>query len=142
MRLMHKVALILVVAVTFAGCLSTRAPGKFADRELDYAEEIDVVRRSEWGWKKAENPLPEHSISKITIHHGGVAFGEDRELTDVQFESLAKLTAFLSAEYSVELPHIRSHKDYAPGETDCPGANIYQYLEDGSLLRRVAQIIN
>ncbi len=206
---MHKVTLILVVVVTLAGCLSIRAPGKFSDPELDYRGEIDVVRRADWGWKSANSALPEHTVSRITIHHGGVAFGDDRDpveylrslqdwsreergwmdipyhfiidlegqiyearplqypgdtnttydprshalivvvgnyevrqLAEVQLESLAKLTAFLATEFSVELPDIRSHKDYAPGETACPGANIYQYFEDGSLLRRVAQIIN
>ncbi len=208
MQLMHKVTLILVLAATFSGCPGTRVVGDFSDHELDYRDAIDVVRRAEWGWKRAENLLPEHAISKITIHHGGVAFSDDRdpieylrslqdwsreergwidipyhfvidlegkiyearplqfpgdtnttydprthalivvvgnyevrELSEVQFDSLAKLTAFLAAEYAVELPDIRSHKDYAPGETDCPGANIYQYFEDGSLLRRVAQLI-
>ena len=207
MPLMLKVTLILVVAVTLAGCLSTRAPGRFSDRELDYADEIDVVRRSAWGWKRGETQLSEHSISKITIHHGGVAFSADRdpaeylrslqgwsreergwmdipyhfvidlegrvyegrplqypgdtnttydprthalivvvgnyeirELTDLQFESLAILTAFLAARFSVDISDIKGHKDYAPGETACPGTNIYQSLEDGSLLRRVERI--
>ena len=207
MRLMHKVTLILAVAVTLAGCLGTRAPGHFSDRELNYPDAIDVVRRAEWGWKKAKNSLPEHAISRITIHHGGVEFGDDRdpveylrslqdwsreergwmdipyhfvidlegkiyegrplqypgdtnttynpkthalvvvvgnyevrELAEVQFESLVKLTAFLAAEFSVGLSDIKGHMDYAPSETACPGANIYQYFEDGSLLRRVRQI--
>jgi len=176
--------------------------------ELDYPADIDVTRRTEWGWTETGNPLPEHSVSKITIHHGGVAFSDDRdpveylrslqkwsreerdwmdipyhfvidlkgkvyearplqfpgdtntsydtrthalivvvgnyevrELTEVQFESLARVTAFLATEYSVAQPDIRGHIDYAPGETACPGSNIYQFLEDGSLLRRVEQIV-
>jgi uncharacterized protein YceK len=208
MQPMHKLTLIFVVAVTLAGCSGLQTSGGSGEPELDYGDAIDVVRRAEWGWKKAEDPLPKHSISRITIHHGGVAFGEDRdpveylrslqdwsreergwmdipyhfvidlegkiyearplqfpgdtnttydprthalivvvgnyevrELTEVQFESLAKLTAFLAAEYSIELADIKGHIDYAPGETACPGASIYQYLEDGSLLRRVEQLI-
>ncbi len=196
-----------VVAGLLAGCSGLRTSGDSSDFGLNYPDAVDIVRRSEWGSKKAENPLPEHSISKITIHHGGVAFGDDRdpieylrslqdwsreekgwmdipyhfvidlegrvyegrplqypgdtnttydprthalivvvgnyeirELTDVQFESLAKLTAFLVTKFSVNLPDIRGHKDYAPGETACPGANIYQTLEGGSLLRRVERI--
>ena len=67
---------------------------------------------------------------------------EIRELTETQFESLSRLTAFLATEYSVKLSAIRGHKDYTPDETTCPGANIYQYLQDGSFLRRVEQLVN
>lgn len=201
MLLMHKVTLILLVAGTLAGCLGPSA--------LDYPGGLEVMLRSEWGWTKSENPIPEHAISKITIHHGGVAFSEDRdpaeylrslqkwsrsdpgwmdipyhfaidlqgkvyearplrfpgdtntsydtrthalivvlgnyeirELTERQFDSLSRLTAFLAVEYSVRLSDIRSHRDYAPDETACPGANIYRYLEDGSLVRRVEQLGN
>ena len=198
-----------VVAGLLAGCLGPGTPSDFSDSRLDYPDEIDVMRRSAWGWKSTGKRVPEHTISKITIHHGGVSFSDDRdpveylrslqgwsreekgwidipyhfaidlqgkvyearplrfpgdtntsynprthalilvvgnyeirELTEVQFESLSGLTAFLATEFSVELPDIRGHLDYAPGETTCPGANIYQYFEDGSLLRRVEQIIN
>lgn len=71
MLLMHKVTLILLVAGTLAGCLGPSA--------LDYPGGLEVMLRSEWGWTKSENPIPEHAISKITIHHGGVAFSEDRD---------------------------------------------------------------
>jgi len=209
MQLMRKMTSILVFAGTLAGCLGPGASANFSDHKLDYRGEIDVVRRLEWGWKGGADPLPEHTISKITVHHGGVVFSDDRdpveylrslqtwsreergwmdipyhfvidlkgkiyearplqfpgdtnttydpgshalivvvgnyelrELTEVQFESLAKLTAFLAAEHSVELADIKGHKDYAPDETDCPGANLYQYFEDGSLLRRVDQLGN
>jgi len=180
------------------GCLGT---GTVAD-------EFNIVRRAEWGWKSPENLLPEHTITKITIHHGGETFSDDRdpaeylralqnwsrdakgwmdipyhfvidlkgkvyearplqypgdtntsydprshalivvvgnyevrELTGVQFDSLARLTAFLATAYAVSLHDIKGHIDYAPGETACPGASIYQYLEDGSLLQRVERII-
>jgi len=208
MQLMHKLTLIFLVTVTLAGCSGLQTSGGSGDPELDYGDAIDVVRRSEWGWQGTAKRLPQHTISKITIHHGGVAFGEDRdpveylrslqdwsreekgwmdipyhfvidlkgniyegrplqypgdtnttydprthalivvvgdyevrELTEAQFQSLAKLTAFLSAEFAVGLPDIKAHKDYAPGETACPGASIYRYLEDGSLLRQVEQLI-
>jgi hypothetical protein len=208
MHLMQRVTLAFVVVSALAGCLGLKTSGDAGDLELNYPDAIDVGRRSAWGWKSTEKRVPEHTISKITIHHGGVSFSDDRdpveylrslqdwsreekswmdipyhfaidlkgkvyearplrfpgdtntsynprthalilvvgnyevrELTEVQFESLAKLTAFLATEFSVDLPDIRGHKDYAPGETACPGGNIYRYLEDGSLLRRVAQII-
>ncbi len=198
---MQSTTLVFVVASMLGGCVG---PGTVAD----VSDEFDFVRRAEWGWKSAENLLPEHTISKITIHHGGETFSDDRdpieylralqnwsrdakgwmdipyhfvidlkgevyearplqypgdtntsydprshalivvvgnyeirELTKTQLDSLVKLTAFLAAEYSVEQHDIKSHRDYAPRETACPGASIYQYLEDGSLLRRVEQLI-
>jgi uncharacterized protein YceK len=205
--LLTRVALAFIVVCTLAGCSGLGTSADSSHSELDYSDELDITRRSEWGWTASKTSLPEHSISKITIHHGGVSFSDDRdpieylrslqkwsreergwmdipyhfvidlkgkvyearplqfpgdtnttyetrthalivvvgnyevrELTELQFESLVRLTAFLAAEYSVELPDIRGHIDYAPGETACPGSNIYQYFEDGSLLRRVERI--
>ena len=205
--LLARLTLVFVVVCKLSGCSGLGTTAGYSDSELDYPDELDVMRRSAWGWTADGNLLPEHSVSKITIHHGGVSFSDDRdpveylrslqkwsreekdwmdipyhfvidlkgrvyearplqfpgdtntsydtkshalivvvgnyevrELTELQFESLARLTAFLAAEYSVELPDIRTHKDYAPEETACPGSNIYRYFEDGSLLRRVEQI--
>jgi uncharacterized protein YceK len=205
---MHRLKLIFVLTASLTGCSALQTSGGSGDPGPGHSDAIDVMRRAEWGWKKGENLLPEHEISKITIHHGGVAFGDERdpveylrslqdwsreekgwmdipyhfvidlegqvyegrplqypgdtnttydprthalivvvgnyevrELARAQLESLAKLTAFLATEYSVELPDIKTHRDYAPGETTCPGANIYRYFEDGSLLRRVELLI-
>ena len=205
--LLARVTLAFIVVGVLTGCSGLKTSADSGDSELDYPDEIDVTRRTEWGWTANGNLLPEHSVSKITIHHGGVEFSDDRdpveylrslqdwsreekgwmdipyhfvidlegrvyegrplqypgdtnttydpkthalilvvgnyevrELTESQFESLAKLTAFLAAEFSVGLSDIKAHKDYAPGETACPGANIYRYFEDGSLLRRVEQL--
>jgi len=169
---------------------------------------VDIVPRSAWGWVDNGDSLPEHTISRITIHHGGVAFEDDRdpeeylralqawsrsekgwidspyhyvidldgriyearplrfpgdtnttydptshalievlgnydnrELSDAQFEALAKLSAHLATLYSVALADIRGHRDYAPGETSCPGASIYARFEDGSLLARINKLM-
>lgn len=185
------VSLVVVMFGSAAGC----------------AARVEIVPRAEWGWQPASGTLPEHTISKITIHHGGSPYDEDRdpveylralqkwsrsdkgwidlpyhyvidlegrifegrpirypgdtnttydprghalivvvgnydnrEFSDVQFESLARLTAQLTIEHSVDLSDIKGHKDYAPGETACPGANIHRHLEDGSLLRRVSNL--
>ena len=169
---------------------------------------IEIVPRSDWGWSDSGQKLPEHRIEKITIHHGGVTFDDDRDppeylralqawsrnekgwidipyhyvidlqgrvyearpirfpgdtnttydptshalievlgnydnrdLGDAQFEALAKLSAHLATLHSVPINDIRGHRDYAPGETSCPGTSIYRRLEDGSLLRRVSQLM-
>lgn len=193
--------LIALIAVTaLASCAST-------DDSPAFNYSANVVTRSDWGWQPADIPVTTHSISRITIHHGGVVFAADRdpqeylralqrwsrsekdwsdvpyhfiidldgtihegrpiefagdtntsydpsghalivvvgdydlrELTSPQFEALAQLSAFLAAEYSIALSDIKGHKDYAPGETACPGKNIYQLLENGELLRQVQRI--
>jgi len=170
---------------------------------------VDIMPRADWGWVDNGDTLPEHTISRITIHHGGVAFDDNRdpaeylralqawsrtekewidipyhyvidldgriyearpirfpgdtntsydptshalievlgnydirELSDAQFEALALLSAHLARRYAVAVSDIRGHKDYAPGETTCPGTSVYRRLEDGSLLRRVSELMN
>jgi hypothetical protein len=171
------------------------------------AARVDIVPRSDWGWEPADASMPQHSISRITIHHGGTIYNDDRDsaeylrslqkwsradkgwidlpyhyvidlqgrifegrpiqfpgdtntsydptghalivvvgnydnrdFSDTQFEALAKLTAHLAQEHAVPLNNIKGHKDYAPGETTCPGTNIYRHLDDGSLVRRVRKL--
>ncbi|MCF7807413.1 MAG: N-acetylmuramoyl-L-alanine amidase [Candidatus Marinimicrobia bacterium] len=63
---------------------------------------------------------------------------ENQILSETQFEQLARLTAMLANKYNVPQEKIKSHKDYA--ETQCPGEDIYRYLEDGSFLERVSDL--
>lgn len=79
MHLMQRVTLAFAVAGMLAGCLGLATPPDLSDSRLDYPDEIDVVRRSAWGWKSTEKRVPEHTISKITIHHGGDSFSDDRD---------------------------------------------------------------
>jgi hypothetical protein len=183
-----------LLIATLAGC-TAHAP-------------VDIVPRTAWGWVDSGATLPEHTISRITIHHGGVALDDDRdpaeylralqawsrsekewidipyhyvidldgriyearpirfpgdtntsydptshaliellgnydnrELSDAQFEALARLSAELATRHSVAVSDIRGHRDYAPGETSCPGTSIYRRFEDGSLLRRVSELM-
>jgi len=44
----------------------------------------------------------------------------------------------LADKYGVANDLIKSHKDYT--ETLCPGKDLYRYLEDGSLIKRVAEL--
>ncbi|NQT63057.1 MAG: N-acetylmuramoyl-L-alanine amidase [Candidatus Marinimicrobia bacterium] len=63
---------------------------------------------------------------------------ENQRLSEIQFEQLALLTATLANMYGVTNDLIKSHKDYT--ETLCPGKDLYRYLEDGSLISRVAEL--
>jgi hypothetical protein len=58
-----------------------------------------------------------------------------------QLQSCVKLVAWLAQEYNIEGGDIRGHNDAAPGQTSCPGADFYRYLEDGSFRAWVAQVI-
>jgi hypothetical protein len=47
--------------------------------ELDYPDDLEVVRRVDWAWAPLQRGLPEHRIERITIHHGGVEFPDDKD---------------------------------------------------------------
>jgi hypothetical protein len=197
-----RTGLVAAALALIGGC-----SGDDIAQPLDY--ETDVVTRSAWGWTDSEIASSRHTISRITIHHGGVEFADDRdpveylrslqkwsrtdkgwpdipyhfvvdldgniyearpldiagdtntsydpsghalivvtgnydnrELSTRQLESVAALAAYVASEYSVALQDIKGHRDYAPAETSCPGADIYRYLEDGTLHRRIETIIN
>ena len=63
---------------------------------------------------------------------------DNQILSESQFEKLAQLTASLADTYDVSQDKIKGHKDYT--ETLCPGKDLYRYLEDGSLVQRVAEL--
>jgi len=50
-------------------------------------------------------------------------------------EALATAIAWGARIYKIpiDLDHIKSHKDFA--DTLCPGANLYKYFTDGSLIQ-------
>jgi hypothetical protein len=60
---------------------------------------------------------------------------------EAQLRSLERLLAWASDHYSVGLDTIQSHRDYAPGETSCPGDNLYPLLESGELVRAVRSLL-
>ncbi len=61
------------------------------------------------------------------------------ELDDGQFEAMAKLLAWAAVEFDVSPNTISGHRDHA--STSCPGENIQRFIDDGSLERRVAELI-
>ena len=61
---------VLLLAVTYMlGCSSTSQMINIS--ELEYQNDLKVVTRADWGWQPLEKVIPQHSINKITIHHGG-----------------------------------------------------------------------
>ncbi len=189
----------IIGILIFAQCASSSEIIFVSD--LHYPSEMKVVTRDQWGWKPLSKALPQHKIDKITIHHGGEFFPEEKDMiqylknlqnwsrrekkwidipyhfmidlkgniyetrpinypgdtnTDYdvtghalicvvgnyeeqiinhnQLNSLISLIAFLQDKYSVADKNIRGHKDYT-NQTVCPGKNLYQYIEDGTIIK-------
>jgi hypothetical protein len=57
-----------------------------------------------------------------------------------QLESCARLTAWLMQELHIAVAEVRTHRDAAPGQTECPGADFYRYFEDGQFRKWLAAI--
>lgn len=62
---------------------------------------------------------------------------EEQEITEAQLKSLVDILAYSCVKYQISPDTIKGHKDYA--ETLCPGKNLYKYLQDGSLIKRVKE---
>ena len=62
---------------------------------------------------------------------------------DRQVQSLAELLAWAADGYSVGVDSIKSHRDYVPpGETACPGANLYALLDSGAIVDMVEEFLS
>jgi len=64
---------------------------------------------------------------------------ENQIVSTGQLNSLIGLTAFLAKNFGVAVDSIRGHRDYT--ETLCPGKDLYRYLQDGTLVRGVSEIL-
>ena len=60
---------------------------------------------------------------------------------EAQLGSLRHLLAWAAGRFSVGANTVQSHRDYAPGETSCPGDNLYPLVESGELARAVGSIL-
>lgn len=63
----------LIILQILFGCGDSNSDD-ISIKELNYSDNIKIIKRSEWGWKQLENKKAEAEIKKITIHHGGVEF--------------------------------------------------------------------
>ena len=70
--------LLLISFLWIVGC-SQLKQRSFPIVELNYPVELGVVTRAEWGALLLQKVLPEHTIDKITIHHGGVDYPEGKD---------------------------------------------------------------
>lgn len=47
--------------------------------ELDYPENLKIIKRAEWGWIPINREFKTQHIKYITVHHGGVEFTSDED---------------------------------------------------------------
>lgn len=60
---------------------------------------------------------------------------EEQVVTEKQYNSLINLLVNSVKRFNIPPDSIKGHKDFA--NTLCPGKNLYQFLEDGSLIKDV-----
>jgi uncharacterized protein YbbC (DUF1343 family) len=69
----------IFIAITLLlGCSTTSQMVNIS--ELDYPDDLKVNSRTDWEWQPLVKVIPQHSINKITIHHGGEDFAEDKDM--------------------------------------------------------------
>ncbi len=69
---------LLIILFWIFGC-SQLKQREFVITELDYPDALAVITRAQWGSLSLNDTLPQHQISKITIHHGGVDYPEGKD---------------------------------------------------------------
>ena len=79
MKLILRYILVLFSSALLLSC-SADITKNINISELDYQTDLKVFTRTNWGWQQLEKILPQHSINKITIHHGGEDFAENKEM--------------------------------------------------------------
>ena len=78
-RSMRAGLLALVLLLPGLALAGEPATAGYAVAELDYPPGLALTRRADWGWVPLQRGLPEHRIERITIHHGGVEFPDDKD---------------------------------------------------------------
>ncbi|MCA1709293.1 MAG: peptidoglycan recognition protein family protein, partial [Actinobacteria bacterium] len=59
----------------------------------------------------------------------------EQDVSIRQMRGLVEVVTWATAHFDVPLRRIKGHRDYAA--TDCPGANLYRRIEDGTIKRHV-----
>lgn len=65
---------------------------------------------------------------------------EEQEMPAKQLEALEKMIAYACKKYKISPETIASHKDYS-AQTNCPGKNLYQYLQNGEIKTKVLALL-
>ncbi len=65
---------------------------------------------------------------------------EQQEMPAQQLASLIRMIAYSCKKYNLPLETLASHRDYST-QTNCPGKNLYQYLENGYIKAEVKKLL-
>ncbi|MGB8195210.1 MAG: peptidoglycan recognition family protein [Chitinophagaceae bacterium] len=65
---------------------------------------------------------------------------EVQEVSEQQLDALIRLIAYACRKYNISAETIASHKDYS-AKTDCPGKNLYKYLQNGEIKKKVKKLL-
>ena len=47
--------------------------------ELTYPDDLNIVKRADWGWVPIDSTFKTHTIRYITVHHAGVEFKDNED---------------------------------------------------------------
>jgi uncharacterized protein YbbC (DUF1343 family) len=72
--------IIQIIPLVLLLIYSCAAPVREELTKPDYPSELKIITRDQWGWQPADITLPQHQITKITLHHGGEFFAEDKDV--------------------------------------------------------------
>lgn len=72
--------LLIILGFLFSGCSGSQQISIVNISELEYPDDLKVIKRNDWGWIPFDRSVPQHQINKITIHHGGEYFAEDKDM--------------------------------------------------------------
>ena len=65
---------------------------------------------------------------------------EQQEVTKEQLNSLVNMIAYACKKYNIPYETIASHKDHST-QTNCPGKNLYHYLQNGYIKEEVKKLL-
>ncbi|MDT3697295.1 MAG: DUF1343 domain-containing protein [Ignavibacterium sp.] len=72
--------IIIIIGFFLFGCSGSQQISIVNISELEYPVDLKVIKRTDWGWIPFDRNVPQHQINKITIHHGGEYFAEDKDM--------------------------------------------------------------
>lgn len=130
--------LLLIILISLQLVLFAQEEPENIILELNYPEELSVVKRADWGWHPLEASKDEAEITKITVHHGGVEFSEDKD----PVESIRNLQKWSRAEKNwIDIPYHYmidlNGKIYEARPINLPGDTNTEYDPTGHALIEV-----
>jgi uncharacterized lipoprotein YddW (UPF0748 family) len=66
---------------------------------------------------------------------------EEQEVPPAQLDALTRMVAYACKKYNIPQETIASHKDHS-SKTDCPGKNLYHYLQNGYIQSKVKEFLH